>query len=95
MEMEGVSGHEQEQHETCDGQSQLTAGRRIRWLLKNVKVINQYCSANQMTTSDPKSSSNQRGTPRATVHFSRRSCGEQVSTGCKDTPPRTSVPRVQ
>ena len=30
--------HEQEKHETCDGQIQLTVGRRIRWLLKNVKV---------------------------------------------------------
>ena len=28
MELEGVNGHEQEQHETCDGQIQLTAGRR-------------------------------------------------------------------
>ena len=44
MELEGVNGHEQEQHETCDGQIQLTAGRRIRWLLKNVKLINQHCS---------------------------------------------------
>ena len=31
--------HEQEKHETCDGQIQLTVGRRIRWLLTNVKVI--------------------------------------------------------
>ena len=35
-----VKGHEQLKHETCDGQIQLTVGRRIRWLLKNVTVIN-------------------------------------------------------
>ena len=41
MELEGVSGHEHEHDETSDGQSQLTAGRRIRWLLKNVSEVGE------------------------------------------------------